>query len=159
MKENLTKEDIAEIINGRQYRDEIPEELKDHKDFKKFMICYFASDDLFETDGFNREEIGMYGGGDAHFNHGGLFLDFDELLAEEVIINSDWFLKVSVQDADNVDGGFYKFTSDVNNVPFFIMEDGEKYCRGLVFDASILKTSGEITISREEYCRLKGDLI
>lgn len=147
LKENLTKEYVALIINGRQYRDEIPNELREHKDFKKFVICHFSSDDNFVVDGHNIDEAGMYDGGTAYFSKNGLISEFDD--EDESIITQHY---LTVHTDSRADG--FIMSSEIPNASFNINEDDDRYCKGLVFDFSELKNSGSVTISRKEYAEL-----
>jgi len=135
----MTKEELAEMLDGREYRSEIlPTEAKQAKE-NGLVVVYGASDDLMEFDGAIYDEVGCYDGGMAYLNSNGLFEsecddeDCPYALREQEkckTIEAVWC------DPDNTASWSYK--TDIPHATFNIMEDDELYCIGIVFEIASL---------------------
>lgn len=104
---------FAEMLNGREYGKEItPLEEQKAKELG-FIVVFGYSDDCAEFRGAISDEVGCYDGGIV-FERG------------EKYIDAVWC------------DGEYSWTYDTNipHATFDIYEDGEKFCKGLVFDES-----------------------
>ena len=139
---NLTKADLlkewAHKINGREYGAELtPEEEKQLK--KQGLIVVFgASDDLCEFRGAIDDEVGCYGGGEVYINSCGPYtaadFGFDE--QEELQATIARSRKIIVKWYEFCEGWSYE--TDIPHEEFSVMEDGELYCKGIIFDISSL---------------------
>lgn len=114
---------FAAKFNGREYRKELSDTEKQELRANDIICVYGASDDLLEFEGAFSEEYDIYGGG--------RFLLRDGCLrTEEDGVSDDW--NISAQwDKDG-----YSWVMDVrfpHKAYFDIMEDGEKYCRAVLF--------------------------
>ncbi|WP_238474259.1 hypothetical protein [Pseudomonas cavernicola] len=104
------------------------------------MVVYGASDDLMEFEGAFRDEVGCYNGGQAKVDAKGVLDrsqvdDDDEAIADYVVrsktaqsIEALW--NASVSDASVP---AWSYMTDIPHATFDVMEDGELYCRGIVF--------------------------
>lgn len=129
---NLNKE-IADALNS--LNEEWKGALAIFKQAKDagIVIVFGESDDLCEFRGAVNNEIDCFGGGEAYFTTNGLLSNkcddpdcpyFQEKIKNSTVLKIFW-------DRDG-----YSWVYDIN-VPyetFEVMKDGEKYCKGLVFD-------------------------
>lgn len=141
----MTKEQFAQLLNGRTYGNEITSEEDDLAKENGLLICFGASDDLLEMRGIIYEEYGTYEGGttllvrkktglsaiDLHkYNELMEILkdnDF-ELDIKRIPIKSEWCpsdLKCS-----------WRISTTIPHATFDIMEDDGLYCRGIVIHIS-----------------------
>ena len=124
--------EIAEILNGIEYCDGIQEmDLKYAKD-NGAVIVFGASDDLMEFRGAIDDEAGCYDGGTIYFNQSGELRSecnnddcpyFEEIKENASMIEAIW----------DSEGYSWTYETDIPHETFEILEDGEKYCRGIVF--------------------------
>lgn len=130
----ITKEQLAEKLNNRQYRNEITkEEIQEAKE-SNLVVIFGASDDLIELRGAIYEELDMYNGGIIYF-------DKDGLLKNECEDGCPYFKKVQdkakqVLAAWDYDGYSWSISADYTlNAAYFdiLDDDGSKYCKGCIF--------------------------
>ncbi|QPG62126.1 hypothetical protein HFV04_021755 [Pseudomonas sp. BIGb0427] len=134
----MTKEELAAKLNGIEYpahRTITADLIKAAKD-AGLVILYGASDDLMEFDGSAREEIGCYGGGMALVDASGVLPDRDSLEDDEEI--AAYFQRLDA--AKQIEGRWNKepgyswtYKTNIPHATFEVVEDGEPYCRGIVF--------------------------
>jgi hypothetical protein len=134
----MTKEELAAQLDGIPY----PASrsiTKEHRASAKeagLVIVYGASDDLMEFEGAACEEIGCYDGGHALVDQQGVLPDRDSLESDEDI--ADYVQRK--KSASRIEalwckepGYSWTYQTDIPSATFEIMEDGEHYCRGIVF--------------------------
>lgn len=128
----MTKEEWAKLLNGREYRHEITRQETEQALFEDMVIIFGASDDLVEIVGVVNDELGCFEGGSFYFNDRGLVLNIcDSPYCPHFIEAKNAASKVvAVWDQD---GYSWTYETDIPHATFDIMEDGEKYCRGIVF--------------------------
>lgn len=123
---------LAAKLNGRTYRDEISKEDAEIAKQNGLVVVFGASDDLMEFRGAIYDEVGCYDGGFAHLTKDGLLendcdsedcLHFAKIKASAVKIEAVW----------ESEGYAWVYKTDVLHETFDILEDGDKYCRGIVF--------------------------
>lgn len=132
----MTKESLAEQLNGREYRDEITKDEEVQAKDAGLLVVFGYSDDNTEFRGAVNDELGAYEGGEYLLHHGGVLpKDEDhrcdcnycgyEAKAERCLtLSAVW-----------QSGGYaWIYKTKVPHATFDIMEDGEKYCRGIVID-------------------------
>ncbi len=66
----MTKEQLALVLNGRQYRDEMTADEEKLAKENGLVVCFGASDDLTEFRGCLYDEKGNYEGGTVYFCKG-----------------------------------------------------------------------------------------
>lgn len=96
------------------------------------VIVFGASDDLIVFQGAIRDEADCYGGATIYFNQSGV------LQSECEIEGCPYFEKIkvgasSIKAVWNSEGYAWTYETDIPHETFDIMDDGEKYCRGIVF--------------------------
>ena len=137
----MNKEKFAAMLNDREYRNEITKDEAAQAKAAGLVVVYGASDDLMEFAGALYDEVGVYGGGMALVDAKGVLDrdqiddDDDEAIAEFVArsktaqsIEALW--NDSVSDASVP---AWTYMTDIPHATFDVMDDGELYCRGIVF--------------------------
>lgn len=133
----MTPKELADILNGREYRNEITKEEQIAAKENWLVVVFGYSDDNAEFRWSIYDELGSY--------NGGVFL-----------LDSEWLLEVCDEDCihyqravekakkitANWDSEWYSWTysTDIEHETFEILEDGEKFCRGIVFSMKDLNS-------------------
>ncbi len=124
---------IAEMLNGREYGKEMKEIDLSELEKKRIVVAFGYSDDNIEFRGAINDEVGCYNGGTILLDKDGLitnncsdeycpyYIEKKEKAHHKIIANWDR------------NGYSWYYESNIPNVSFDILEDGKKYCRGLVF--------------------------
>jgi len=140
MSEEKTTKVLAEMLNGRKYGDEFTLESVEYAKKFRLVIVYGASDDLIEFEGAFRDEAGCWEGRDVAITREGVF--------NEDCDNEECPHEVELQDACTKikaiwdrDGISWQYETDMPHETFEIMEDGDVYCRGIVFKLSDVKAT------------------
>lgn len=129
----MNARELSAALNGREYHEEITEAEELAAKEAGLVIIFGASDDLMEFRGAVHDEIGCYEGGDAYFTRRGLLFNecdneqcphFARLKKTATIITAVW-------DGDPDYSWTYK--TSIPHATFDVLEDGERYCRGIVF--------------------------
>lgn len=135
---DLTPEAFAAIIHCREYRDEITKDEAKLAKANALVVVYGASDDLCELDGAICDEADCYEGGTINFDrHGLTSMDEDEIETLKKFkaldgVKSQWrSFRAVWNDQGNP---CWSYEADFPHATFDIMEDGEVYCRGMVFN-------------------------
>lgn len=136
------RDEIAAALNGKEYPldRQITNELRMQAKAGGIVIVYGASDDLMEFDGVFRDEVGCYDGGEAFVDKSGVLqrdsAESDEEIAEFVT------RKKSARKIEALWGAEYGYSwtykTDIPHATFEVIEDGEPYCRGIVFSVEDL---------------------
>lgn len=136
----MTKEELANLLNGREYRNEITDQECQIAKENGLVVVFGASDDLMEFRGAIYDEVGCYDGGSVYLNVNGKIID------EE---SKDWYIntKLPVFQIDaiwcpQIEGVIFCSwkidAEDIETAKFDIFEDGELYCQGIVFELASL---------------------
>lgn len=119
----MTKEQLAEMLNGRQYGDETTPEIERLAKENGLCIAFGASDDLLEFRGTVYDEAGAWRGTVVYLSKKGNVKEESKPGRAEVSASwlpkepaATWLVKASIPFA-----------------PFDIFKYGELYCRGCVF--------------------------
>ena len=133
----MNVQELANLLNGREYRQEITKEEAQQAKEAGLVVVYGASDDLMEFDGVIHDELGAWNGTTAYLNEHGLLVNdcvdecphFEKAKQKARTIKAIWH-----------DNGEYSWTFEttISHATFDIVEDGEKYCRGIVFELATL---------------------
>ena len=143
----MTKEELAALLNGMEYPLRIGKALVRQAEAEGLVIVYGASDDLMEFEGAIHDEIGAWNGVTVDVDANGLLPDFDELVADRDKDDlRDYFRREPHTKAIEAiwgDGGDYSWTyeTEIPHVTFDVLEDGERYCRGIVFSMADLRSA------------------
>lgn len=127
----MTKKELAEKLNGRQYGDSFKDVMEDTM-ASGLVIVTGASDDLMEFQGAIEDEGGCFDGGEVYFDKNGVSQDGTE---RANVIEALWC------EGTNVDGcqATWSYKTDIPHETFEIWEDEELYCIGLVFSIEDIK--------------------
>lgn len=130
--------EFASMLNGREIGGELSrDEAKQAKSFG-FVVVYGASDDLMEFDGAITEEVCCFDGGTVYFDRDGLF-PMDDACDECKMYQRALKACKTIEALWDSENGFsWSYKTDIAHETFDIMEDGEPYCRGVVFDMAAL---------------------
>lgn len=152
----MNTEQAAALLNGRQYLEEISrEEELQFKDLG-LVVVFGASDDLLEFRGAINEELGAWDGATVYLVKKkrqweaiseSEFEEYKETLEELGLEDALIYHTITAEWGPQQDGESlmsWRITTDIPHSIFFIFEDGENYCQGLVFHISSLekKTNG-----------------
>ena len=132
---SLDASELAKLLNGRTIGNEITkEEAKLAKD-NNLVVVYGASDDLMELAGAIDDECGAYDGGSIYIYKNELltphqdcecpYCDYANRQENSVAITAIW---------DDGQGYAWRYETEIPHYTFDIMEDGEPWCQGIVFD-------------------------
>ena len=157
-----TIEDLAKLLDGNEYRDELDNEYNiDVEDIcrkNKWVIVFGASDDLIEFRGFIDDEDGAWDGALMKLVKPGDFYMEDEDAETYKKSNEYKFVPISESELKDIQNNRYQNTCvvemlwdpkdsdaswqvNIKDVPFAkfnIMEDGELYCEAAIVDLSKL---------------------
>lgn len=132
--------ELAERLNGREYGEEIARFESKIAEESGLVIVYGASDDLAEFEGAIYDEVSCYDGGT-------IYLDSDGIASIECDnVDCPLFKKYlkqckTIETIWNKEGYSWAYKTDIPHETFDIMEDGEKYCRGIVFAIAELEVT------------------
>ena len=127
---------VANKFNGRNYGDEIT--MDECNEFRELgiVVVFGYSDDNTEFRGAIHNEVGTYEGGEIFLNSDGLFEDCECECKWSVLeklkcksINALWC------EQDHIP---WTYDTDIPHETFNVLEDGEIYCRGIVFNINKL---------------------
>lgn len=139
----MTKEELAAKLNGREYMGEIEEfEERAAKD-AGLVVVFGASDDLIEFRGAINDEAGAGSEGIVFVDAKGLTPEFNDLCDDKDFRGlQDYFARLpgrrEIATVWDTDGWSWQYKTSIPHATFEIMEDGEKYCRGIVFSLADL---------------------
>ena len=132
--EQLTAYEAARQLDGSEYGEEGSRDLWARMKAAGLVAVFGASDDLTELRGAIDDEIGCYGGGPFWVTPNGLYEDCESRCVHArgtkggaAKINAVW---------DDGSGYSWAYETGMPHAIFDVLEDGEPYCRGIVFALS-----------------------
>jgi hypothetical protein len=129
----VTKEELAALLNGREYGREVYRREERLAAESRLVVAFGSSDDLLELRGAIDDEIGAYNGTTVLITPDGLLKNKCEYSECPYFHEKILKTKDTVTAIWDKDGYSWVIESTLPYAPFDIMEDGEKYCRGIVF--------------------------
>lgn len=135
----MNTKELAALLNNREYREEITRDEEAQAKHAGLVVVFGASDDLMEFRGAIHDELGAYEGTTAYLDADGLVVNecdnercpyARKLAATAKKIKAVWDKDDYVWDKDDY---AWVYQTDIPHETFDIVEDGEKYCRGIVF--------------------------
>ena len=136
----MTKEQLAVKLHGREYGDEITGQEAEQARSAGLVVLYGASDDLAEFEGAFRDEADCYDGGDIYIDEKGALPERDQIDDDEAL--EKWFKRKRsarlIRAVWNTGQYSWQYSTDIPHACFDVMENGEKYCRGIVFELTSL---------------------
>lgn len=144
----ITKEQMAALLNGRKYGDEMTRAEHEVAKRSGLVVVFGYSDDCIEVRGaWGEDEFGAYNGGMWKVGPNGVRKDWDEIDHDDEEESETYFslkstafatLKAIWSPKELNCSWVYELNAP--HVTFDIMEDGELYCRGIVFAVVDLPT-------------------
>lgn len=119
--------EIAKLLNGRQYRDEVTPEIAQSAKDNGIVIAFGASDDLLEFRGAVYDEVGSWDGTTVYISAKGNIKEKPK--AGRLKVESIWAPK-------NEEGKVYAswlIKVDAEHETFEIFDEDGLYCIGAVF--------------------------
>lgn len=131
----MNAEQLANKLNGIEYGDRIlPEDIQFAKD-NNLVIVTGYSDDNVEFEGAIYDEVSAYDGTTVAIDQDGIIEECDEACdhcPQEQKIEKATNKIVAEWDSNGY-SWFIKAEGNIKPYYFDVLEDGEKFCRGLVF--------------------------
>lgn len=129
----MTTKELAQILNGREYMKEITKEEEAQAKAAGLAVAYGYSDDSLELAGAVSEEIEAWEGQTVYFTKDGLLENdcdnnrcphFQKLKDAATTLEIVWHSEGAP---------CWDFKTSIPHETFEIFEDGEIFCRGVVF--------------------------
>ena len=121
----MTIYEFADLLDGRQYREEITRQEEQTAKENGFVVIYGASDDLCEIAGAISDEIDCYDGG-GFYLYNGRVLSEDECADENYCVKAVW--------CPYYENCSWTYETSLPYAKFKIYKDDELYCIGIVVD-------------------------
>lgn len=140
----MDAKEAAALLNGREYRKEITREEEAALKAAGLVAVFGASDDLVEFRGAIHDEAGAHDGGSVAISSTGLPVNecdndecphFQKIIAAAQKIDAIW----------GEDDISWSYRTSIPHETFQIMEDGEVYCRGIVFALADVAKAGDVS--------------
>jgi hypothetical protein len=133
----MTIQEIAKKLDGMEYLEDTPSIFDDAKN-SGIIVVYGASDDLMEFRGAIYDEAGVFDGGKVYITKDEILLSPDC----ECEYATKWY-DSQKKEARSIEAiwcgsdpeASWSYKTDIPHVTFRIMEDGDVYCYGIVFQA------------------------
>lgn len=128
----MNAQDLAALLDHRQYGREITRDESRKAAEHGLVVVYGASDDLIEFEGAISDEQGAS-------NKSLHYLSGDGLLRSECDEDECPYFARLIESAKTVqamwdsEGFSWTYVTDIPHATFVVLEDSEKYCRGIVF--------------------------
>ncbi len=132
--EVMNAKELAQIINGRSYHNEITKEEEALAKAAGLVVAFGYSDDNLELRGAVNDEIGAWNGQTVRFTKAGLLVnDCDSIDCPHFHKLKDAATPLEIVWHDEGKGPCWTFDTVIPHETFDISDDGEPYCRGVVF--------------------------
>lgn len=136
----MTPQTMADQLDGREYPFYLGQEEKRFLKQQGLVVVYGASDDLMEFDGAIYDEFECCDVGTATIDKKGL-LDSWETAKDNMDTEEEFQAyfdrKRNAKQIEAIwckDGIAWQYKTDIPHATFKVMEGGEVYCVGIVFD-------------------------
>jgi hypothetical protein len=136
--QKMNAKELAALLTGREYRREITREEEAQAKSAGLVVAFGASDDLLELRGAIHDEAGAYDGGKVRVDHAGVIPSFEDIDRDDEEELRRYFQRenggVDVEALWNSEPGYsWVIKPGIPHETFEIVEDGEPFCRGIVF--------------------------
>lgn len=135
----MTAKELAALLNGRKYGDEITQEEAAAAKEAGLVVVFGQSDDLMEFRGAIDDEVGCWKGEIVYINENGMVSEqLDKCSSCKLFLkNRDTCATITAR--WNKCDFPWSYHTEISHETFEIFEDGEKYCQGIVFSLAGLK--------------------
>ena len=136
----MNAKEFAESITGMEYPFRLTWGEKEEAKESGLVVVYGASVDLMEFEGAITDEISCFDGGTAYLTNEGLLMNqcednrcpyFAKLREKAATIEAIW----------SHTPYSWVYETEIPHETFEIMEEGEFYCKGIVFSLKDVKTA------------------
>jgi hypothetical protein len=137
----VNAKELAALLTGREMDKEITSAEEKQAKADGLVVVFGASDDLMEFRGAIHDEVGCFNGGTAYVTPAGLLTNdcnddrcphFAKLRDKAATIQAGWCEE---------EGYSWTYSTETPHATFEIMEDGEPFCRGIVFALADVKVA------------------
>lgn len=143
----LTAVALAAQLHGRTYGKELTREEAAAAKAAGLVVVFGYSDDNMELRGAIDDEVGCYDGGTALVDTQGLLPDYENIEKDERDLLRTYFAReqnaVPVEAICGQEGYGWIYQTAIPHSTFDIIEDGAKYCRGIVFALADARPLGD----------------
>lgn len=151
----MTKEEFAEKLNGLEYPTVFEANIEADAKESGLVVVYGMSDDLMEMRGAINDEGDCFQGDTFTINKDGIMQDFRHYDGSREEVLEKYFLaknspKAAIKAVWDEDGIPWQIRTDLPHATFDIMEDGELYCKGIVFNIDDIHGAGYPTAVTQE---------
>jgi hypothetical protein len=143
----MTPAEFAARITNREYRSELTKEESALAKVHGLVVVFGYSDDNVEFEGAIRDEIGAWDGTTVRVDAEGVIPDFEQVDKDNKAEMKEWFRRDGLRSFliqavwDAPDEPTWTFKTAIPHSTFDVMEDGEVFCRGIVFSLDELRAS------------------
>lgn len=130
----MTKEQLAEKLNGREYLEEITDAESTQAREDGLLVVFGYSDDNVEFRGAFSDELGCYEGGDIFITRDGPLDDHEDCKCEYCGYNMAERRSVKIEAVWSVGDYSWQFKTALPHAAFDIKEGDEKFCQGIVIN-------------------------
>lgn len=133
----MTKEEMAARLDGREYPFDLSAAEESDAKAAGLVVLFGASDDLAEFRGAINDEAGCYDGGELLILGDKLYQDEEEcdcshaMAARRIAMESSLHIEAVWCGPSGYD---WAYETEIPHATFDVLEDGRKYCRGIVFE-------------------------
>lgn len=135
----MTKEYLAKMLDQREYGNEIDKDEEKQAKDSGLVVVFGYSDDNCEFRGAINDEIGCWDGQVINFTKDGKFPSEDDFETLEKYGKDESFNSIEAVWCPAEPDCSWIYKTDIPHATFNIMEDGDLYCRGIVFSVKDLK--------------------
>ena len=136
----MNAKELAATLNGRECANEITDTECAIARKLGLVVVFGASDDLIELRGAVDDEVNAYNGGECYIKNGKLLPALDDEQEIEVLekhgvlesVQSAHKTAMKIEGKWDCNGYSWFITTSHDFEPFEIMENGDKFCRGIV---------------------------
>lgn len=134
---------LAQQLNGMEYPVRISEDIARRAAASGLVIVYGASDDLMEFEGAIYDEVGACDGCTVEVDGDGLITPYEDIDKDDKEAVKKCLFREGEGKGKKIDalwcaeeGYSFTYRTEIPHETFEVVEDGEKYCRGIVFRLS-----------------------
>ena len=125
----MTIQEVAEMMNGREYLNELTDEEADEMKRSGIVVVFGYSDDNVELRGAVDDEIAAFEGTEFYITSDGMF---DKPCEYQCKLYRE-YLRKSKKITAIFDNKGWHFETDIPHIEYDINEDGELFCKGIAF--------------------------
>jgi hypothetical protein len=143
----MNAQELAAQLDGGVYGLEISKDLEAQAKAAGLVVVFGGSDDLAELRGAIHDEVGCYGGGKFRIDAAGILPDYESAEHDDEESMREWFRRdagaVAIEAHWGKDGYSWTYSTAIPHTTFEITDEGDKYCRGIVFSMADVATAAK----------------